>query len=331
MLTRELVLVVRIFLWGLALLSIASWASRQTAERRRYSRITTLAWLTLGLVSLGLVLYELARHTDAALVGRWRNFYGVLSVLDYRLDDPDNHYRVLRHGRITHGLQFLNPDFEAWPTTYYGESSGVGLAIDSLPKSPRRLGLVGLGTGTLAAYGRTNDYLRIYEINPEVIRLARTRFSYLSNCPARVDLVLGDARLSLEREPAQNFDLLALDAFSSDAIPVHLLTRESFRLYLTHLKPSGLLAVHISNHYLNLQPVVATLARDAQLHAVLIDTDTPADEWWNYGSTWMILARDPAALQSLQKSASPPKAEVRDSPIWTDDFTSLYRLLKKPK
>src|SRR5205085_5849453 len=166
-----------------------------------------------------------------------RNFYGVFNIYEESKDDPQEHNFRLQHGRITHGLQFTDPQRATSPTTYYGETSGVGLAIKALPAGSRRLGLVGLGTGTLAAYGRAGDYLRIYEINPEAKRLATSWFTYITNCHAKVDIVMGDARLSLERELSQQFDLLALDAFSGDAIPVHLLTKEAFEIYKRHLKP----------------------------------------------------------------------------------------------
>src|SRR5262249_20115795 len=156
-------------------------------------------------------------------------------VFDYYPDDDEDHYHLLLHGATTHGLEFVKPERAVIPTTYYADGSGVGRAINSLPDGPRRIGLVGLGTGTLAAYGRSGDYLRIYEINPAVQRLARSQFKYVEYCQAKVDIVMGDARLSMEREveeaKPQQFDLLALDAFSSDAIPVHLLTKEAFDIY----------------------------------------------------------------------------------------------------
>jgi SAM-dependent methyltransferase len=330
-LSKDLVVAIRLMIWMLAVLAIAIGTIRQQGAHPRYFQVTTLAWLAVGAMAIGLALLEHAQRSEPDLVQRVRNFYGVLSVFDHRPDDEQNQYRVLLHGRITHGLQFANPRFASWPTTYYTRSSGVGRAIDSLPETPRRVGLVGLGVGTLAAYGRAGDNFRIYEINPQVVQLAQKRFTYLSNCPARIDLILGDARLSLERAPPCQFDLLALDAFSSDSIPVHLLTREALQLYQRHLKPSGILAVHISNHFLNLEPVVAALAHDAHLHSVLIDTDGEDEEWWDYGSTWVLLSRDEGMLRPIQEAGIPPHALSAPGPLWTDDFTSLYQILKSPK
>jgi protein-L-isoaspartate O-methyltransferase len=261
-----------------------------------------------------------------------RNFYGTLKVLNYSPDDEEDNYRLLLHGATTHGIQFVKPEKSVMPTTYYADSSGVGRAINLLPQGPRRLGLVGLGTGTLAAYGRKGDVLRIYEINPAVEQLARTQFKYLDYCQGKVDVVMGDARLMMEQEVAagrsQQFDLLALDAFSSDAIPVHLLTKEAFDIYLKQLKPEGVLAVHISNRYLDLRPVVEKLAEKFGLNVVCISDDNEPN-WWVYATTWMLLTKnkDFLANESIREVADTP-ADNKKSPLWTDDFASLYSIMK---
>jgi spermidine synthase len=238
------------------------------------------------------------------------------------------------HGATTHGLQFTAPDRVSSITSYYGPTSGVGLAINQLSeKGPKRLGVVGLGTGSLAAYGAAGDYVRIYEINPAVERLARESFSYLARCPAKLDVIMGDARLMMERELAlgktQSLDLLALDAFSSDAIPVHLLTREAFGIYLKHLKPDGVIAIHISNRYLDLQPVVERLAQEFGLGVACI-SDEPIDEAWLYSTTWMLVSRDRSLLRA-QKIAAATETTKSNHPkgiLWTDDKTDLYSILK---
>lgn len=263
-----------------------------------------------------------------------RNFYGTLKVFDYYRDDPEDHYHLLLHGATTHGIQFVKPEKAVQATTYYADSSGVGRAINSLPQGARRLGLVGLGTGTLASYGRDGDYLRIYEINPEVERLARSHFKYLEYCQAKVDIAMGDARLSMEREleagQSQQFDLLALDAFSSDAIPVHLLTREAFEIYFRQLKPDGVLAVHISNRYLNLRPVVEKLAEHFQLHVVHISDDDQPD-WWVYATSWMLVTKNQAFLagERIRDVGDPPEASSASFRLWTDDFASVYSIMKQ--
>jgi hypothetical protein len=262
-----------------------------------------------------------------------RNFYGTLKVFDYYPNDEEDHYHLLLHGATTHGIQFVKPEKSVLATTYYSETSGVGLAINHLPETPRRLGLVGLGTGSLAVYGRKDDYLRIYEINPAVEKLARSQFKYLEYCQAKVDVVMGDARLMMERELAagqdQKFDLLALDAFSSDAIPVHLLTREAFKIYLDQIKDGGVIAVHISNRYLNLRPVVEKLAESFNLNVVSIADDNEP-EWWVYATTWMLVTKNKAFLDNerIKDATEGPEVGQKNSPLWTDDFASLYSIMK---
>jgi spermidine synthase len=171
--------------------------------------------------------------------------------------------------------------------------------------------------------------MRIYEINPEVKRIASAPFSYLARCKGRVEVALGDARLTLEREQPQQFDLLALDAFSSDSIPVHLLTREAFTLYERHLATNGVLLVHISNHYLDLEPVVVNLARQFNYRFAIVDQEQSDDEWWVYGSTWVLLSHNDALLNSaaIRQQTTAPRSRVK-VPLWTDDFASLFQILK---
>src|SRR5258708_20392584 len=199
-----------------------------------------------GGVAMAFVLVRNVRDYEKDTILRERSFYGALRVrqLTNWLKEP---YRVLYHGKIEHGAQYVNPPASLLPTTYYGPDSGVGLALTHCCSGAKRVGAIGLGTGTLAAYGTIRDYFRFYEINPQIPSITNNLFSYLRDTPAKVDVVMGDARLSLESEPPQNFDVLAVDAFSVDAIPIHLLTKEAFALYFRHLNPTGILAVHTSN------------------------------------------------------------------------------------
>lgn len=320
----------RLGLWLFFLGLVISWIVRQKFRSFQYWRVLACAWLTLGFAALATDLWLQAGNDDPEIVYKSRNFYGVLTVYERRKNEPLEHYFLLQHGRITHGLQFADPSEAAWPTTYYAPSSGVALGLQAIPSRPRRIGIVGLGTGTLTAYGEPDDYFRIYEIDPQVVELARSRFTYLGRCPADVDIALGDARLSLERESPQQFDLLALDAFSSDSIPVHLLTREAFQLYQRHVKTNGIIAVHISNHFLDLEPVVLNLARQFGYHVANIDFEEQSDQWWLYASSWMLLSRDPRLLDDPEISALalPPKTNALSAPLWTDDFASLFQILK---
>lgn len=196
---------------------------------------------------------------DNGVVRSTRNFYGVLQVTESPWGTN------LVHGRILHGFQFRHPAFQKLPTTYYGEEAGVGLALTHLREGkPKRVGAVGLGVGTVATYGKPGDYFRFYEINPTVLEIANNDFSYLKDSAATTEVILGDARISMERESSQQFDVLVLDAFSGDSIPTHLLTKEAFDVYLRHLSADGVIAVHISNKHVNLEPVIRRLG--AELH-----------------------------------------------------------------
>ena len=273
---------------------------------------------------LGFVIHE--RRSGARLMVR--NFYGGLKVTDETAYDSDDPVRRLMHGTITHGDQYLNPKFQGRPTTYYGPNSGVGRAIRQNQESgPVRVGVIGLGTGTLAAYGRVGDYFRFYEINPLVLRLARTEFTFLKICKARLDVALGDARLSLEREPPENFNVLAVDAFSSDAIPVHLLTREAFVLYFRHLKPDGVLAVHVSNKHLDLTPVVKLAAASLRKDARLVDTEDEENDV--FGSSWVLVTSSAGFFdRPLMRTAAVAVPLPQNMRMWTDDYSNLFRILK---
>jgi SAM-dependent methyltransferase len=257
-----------------------------------------------------------------------RNFYAAMRV--WESGEGATETRVLTHGTITHGKQFVAPERRRWVTTYYGATSGVGRAIEAMREGgrPVRVGVIGLGTGTLAAYGRAGDTFRVYEINPQVIELAMKQFTYLTDSKASVATVLGDARLSLEREPPQRFDVLAVDAFSSDAIPVHLLTAEAFETYFRHLRPGGILAVHISNRYLDLKPVLREAAAKFGRQARLVDDDSD-DERATYGSTWVLVSDDPAVFgQPPLEGAAEPLESARSVRLWTDDYSDLLGILK---
>jgi len=291
--------------------------------------------MALLAIGLGFGLYRQATSEESTSVIRAsRNFYGTLKVFDYSRDDSTERYYSLMHGATTHGIQFIAEDKASMLTSYYGDSSGVGLAFKHLlPPAPRRIGVVGLGTGTLAAYGRKGDRVRYYEINPAVEKLARDPFSYLTRCPGQVDVVFGDARLTMERELAeghpQQFDFLALDAFSSDSVPAHLLTREAFEIYLKHMKPDGVIAVHISNRYLDLQPVVDAAAAHFNLGIATVSDDLE-EFWYYYSSTWVLLAKNKEVLKKdeLISAQEEPRSNARRPIPWTDDYVSLFKVLK---
>ncbi len=298
-----------------------------TARPRR------LVWtcLIFAAGAAGFTLQRSPQGLQGRALARSRNFFGILTVWEKK-DDRGRIYRLMQHGETNHGLQFLqNPD-RSRPTAYYGPHSGVGLAIETLPEGiERNIGFIGLGVGTVAAYGRPGDRFTFYEINPEVERLARSYFTYLDDSRAQVDVILGDARLSLAREEAREFDLLVLDAFTGDAVPVHLLTAEAFEIYLRHLKSGShaVLALHISSNHVDLPSVVRRLGECYDLHAAWIETHQ--DEFLGtLDSDWILLARDPAFLKNpiIKSAITPFEPLCRRVPLWTDDHTNLLRVLK---
>lgn len=290
----------------------------------RHRRMGVLASLAMA-ACCGWFLAEELRD-DARARRMDRNFYGAMMVVDSGIL-PDDRVRRLYHGATLHGEQYLSPANRRWPGSYYSSSSGVGRAIEAAPAGPRRVGLIGLGAGTLAAYGRPGDVYRVYEINPRVFELADTEFSYLRDSEARIERVLGDARLALEREAPQGFDLLAVDAFSADSVPAHLLTVQAMDIYLRHMKPGGVIAFHVSNRYLHLDAVVAKLAQVRGLHTALIDDDPEAVDAER--SIWMLVASDAQALQRepVRGVATQPEPASGLAP-WTDDFNNLFSVLR---
>jgi SAM-dependent methyltransferase len=295
-----------------------------------------LAWVVRGAglaVLLGVTAcgaYDGFRQREDVVVAE-RGFYGVLRVKEYGTPGEADHLRRLVHGTIMHGEQYLDAGQRRMLTTYYQETSGIGLAIAAKQDHPVRVGVIGLGTGTIAAYGRKGDAYRYYEIDPHVVGIARHDFTYLGDSPAQVDVVLGDARLSLEREPPQGFDLLAVDAFSSDAIPVHLITREALGIYLRHMKPDGVVAFHVSNRFLDLIPVVARIAREQGAYAVLVQDD-PEDEDTSLRSRtdWVLVSRDESALAAkpIVDGGGVVAQDRSEWRTWTDDYSNLVQILK---
>lgn len=253
-----------------------------------------------------------------------RNFYGVLRLME--VGDGAERERQIVHGTIIHGRQFLSAERRREAAGYYRREGGGGRAVEAqMDRGPVRVGVVGLGAGALAAYGRPGDTMRFYEINPEVIAMARRDFTYLGDSKASIETVLGDARLVLERETPQRFDVLAIDAFSGDAIPVHLLTLEALDVYLRHLAPDGILAFHVSNKFLVLPPVVGTLARARGLQARYVgDVDTASGAAI---SEWVLLSRSAQSLAHARIAPAAREAPAR-GPAWTDDFATPLRALK---
>jgi hypothetical protein len=309
-----------------------------------------LARLGRGLrlfVLMGAVMGLLVMVADSRVEVRLtaRNFFGVVQVVEEYRDDGQWHQYTLKHGAINHGFQFIAPERRLLPTSYYTPQGGLGLAITEhrrvreavgLPVS-LRIGVLGLGVGTTAALGRAGDTVRFYEINPKVISLARGEggyFSFLSGSAAQVEVVEGDARISLERElergEPQGFDVLALDVFSSDAIPLHLLTEEAVKLYRQHLAPHGVLVLHISNVHLDLLPITLAHARTFGMHATRVVNKQQGDA---LSSTWVILSPDAEfswGRTFRQTDSTVSRLELDEPPpvTWTDERSSVLPVLR---
>ena len=312
-----------------------------------------LLWTTASaLLFFFAIMLHNAYARDAML--EVRNFYGTLRVKQTATPQGDPE-RMLLNGTIQHGTQIFGNNLTRTPTTYYAVDSGIGLALrfccnagggNSAPSSdgassinvdpPRNIGVIGLGTGTLAAYGHPDDHIRFYEINPLVRPIAQNLFTYLRDSPAHITFADGDARTSLTREAPQNFDVLAVDAFSGDAIPLHLLTIEAIALYKKHLAPNGIVAFHVSNQYLNLAPEIAQLAIAANMPSRLIES--PGNESTGaYRSTWVLLTNSPTFFNrpevapAATKTPTTPRLRPPHLRVWTDDYSSLLPILQLTK
>ena len=277
-----------------------------------------------GAMSMALVWASVSYHQAKSEGVTWkaRNFYGSLKMYEY------GGYRRMLHGQIIHGQQYVSDDLRRRPTTYFTPASGVGLAMLAKGETgPLRVGVLGLGVGTLVAYGRAGDVYRLYEIDPLVIELAQEKFTYLSDTPAKLEIVLGDGRLQLEREPSQQFDVLVMDAFSGDSVPVHLLTLEAFQIYFKHLKPDGVLAMNVTNAFLDLVPVLKRAAEHHGKHLRLLEH--PGDQDLAFASRWVVITDrkdffDHASLQAMREVEAPEGFAA-----WRDDYSSLLAVLKK--
>ncbi len=310
-------------------------------------------WLTavllLGFLALGAGLTIHSIYYNRGVVYASRNFYGLLRVRD-AMDthtDPQTkevfHWpvRKLVHGAIWHGMQWLDEDKQRWPTSYYSPHSGVGIAIQQHPRRNGELvgdtglhiGIVGLGTGTVAALGQRGDRFRFYEINPDVIHVAQEYFTYLSHSDASSEVVEGDARLMLEKELESSgphlFDILVMDAFSSDAIPMHLLTTECVDMYWKHLKPDGILIVNILNRNVDLQPIIRAIADHSHREARVFHENGNASRGL-FVTSWAIVTSNREFLDSFAVAAgAQPLPEDLPDVVWTDDYGSLWQVLRR--
>jgi SAM-dependent methyltransferase len=309
----------------------------QTAPQLVGAWAARLVWCAAVVMLLLLTCWLRIAYHRGTLVAV-RNFYAALRVKQ-SFGYPGSLVRTLSNGTIEHGTQiYATDELRRTPTTYYALDSGVGLALrfccpgpdgsGTGTMRPRNIGVIGLGAGTLAAYGRPGDHITFYEINPAVVPIARNVFTYMRDSSAQIEIVEGDARTSLNREPSQHFDVLVVDAFSGDAIPLHLLTAQALALYRRHLAPGGILAFHISNQHVDLEPAIALLAQSAGMQALRV-TNAPNDDLGELSAVWVLVADNPAFFaQPEVASAGRPAAFLPGLRLWTDDYSSLLPLLR---
>jgi len=283
-----------------------NWNDRTIPAHRRFAP-------AIGLALAALIPLAFLPENEPLTTSSFRNFYGVLRFRER--SSVAGPQREMRHGHTTHGFQFMEQSKRAWPTSYYGHASGIGLALDRLAH-PANVAVIGLGAGTLAAYGKPGDHIRFYEINPDVIALSKNYFSFQRDSAATIEVIEGDARLRLAQQQVPlNFDLIAVDAFTSDAIPTHLLTKECADIYRRHLKNGGILAIHISNHSLDLAPVVRGIAQYLGMQSMRVDSEgNPA--LGTSEASWVALSDEPSAAKNGRAI------------LWTDDHVSLWQVMK---
>ena len=280
---------------------------------------TDVAWVALAITAVLTANGFVGIMKSTSLVTS-RNFYGGLRIVDA------NGMRTLVHGTVSHGAQFQDAARRRTATTYFAAGSGIQQAIEGTRRPGQKVGIVGLGAGTLASYGRAGDSYRFYELNPAVTGLAQKYFSYLRDTPAKVDVVTGDARLVLEREASQQFDLLVVDAFSGDSIPLHLLSHEAMAVYFRHLKADGVLALHVSNISLDLVPAAARLAAATGHPARHYHAATDA-KLSRFESDWLLVSAGRALPSVLAAGGREPRVPA-GTPLWTDDRSNLFQVLK---
>jgi len=318
-----------IALAGCAVLSFVSWGLHSSNFLSSVPRRSAFAITAGAIVLLIAFVPRMMTTQNGRTIMSARNFYGLLRAENVPATATQPPRRYLYNGTIVHGIENLPPGRRTDATSYFGPESGAAMAFaDAHEKGAVHAGIIGLGAGTLASYGRPGDRFTFYEINPLVVRAAQSQFDFLRDSQAQIGIVLGDARISLERQPAQNFDLLLVDAFSGDAIPVHLLTREAFELYFRHLRPGGVLALHISNKFLNLRPVVQAVAHSLGAPTTtIISLADPNNAI--YTSTWVLVDR--SAPEPIAGDGSAPLQWKRVNtvvPPWTDDYSSLLKILE---
>jgi spermidine synthase len=319
------------------LITLQMYRRFKSAKRFTWHYLVGVGWLALVvLLALSLSLHIGTRKDGE--IDASRGFYGVLQVYEFGVGTED-HFRELYHGRIAHGRQYMREDLQTLATSYFSWESAVGGIFTCHPSAdqknpkPMHVGVIGLGIGTISAYAREGDRYRFYEINPQVEEMARKHFTFLADCKGEESIIIGDGRVSLEWElaagDAQDFDVLFVDAFSGDSIPIHLLTKEAFELYFQHLKPEGVLAIHITNLHLDLSDPVRNLAEDFGYEAVRVEGYPEIGTRNIYYSNWILISQNETFLQRLELNQYPTEwdREIPKEIHWTDDYSNMLEVI----
>jgi SAM-dependent methyltransferase/MFS family permease len=304
-----------------ALAALLSWRS---AQKKIHFAVPVAALAVTAAVAWHGYMYVDYIHTNAIVMTR--NFYGTLRVKEYDRSGDEHMTRALVHGVINHGWQFTDPALRAQPISYFGPGAGISKALDFYSGRPRRVGIIGLGVGSFTAWGRPGDYFRIYELDPDVVRIAREQFWYLADSKAKIDIVTGDGRLSMERDVPQNFDLISVDAFSSGSIPIHLLTREALQAYRRHLAPGGVIVYNVTNRFVNLAPQLKLVAEAEGLKILQIDDDPSEDKY--SGTSYVLVTDNPKLLADRRFDDAETIEPIKGLETWTDSYNNLFKVVR---
>ena len=264
---------------------------------------------------------------NATLIHQERNYFGVLKVLDLK-----DEVRMFLHGTTIHGVQYQAEDLRLQPLSYYDKSGPFNDALKILSSKEQKIGVIGLGIGSLSCYQKDGRHYDYFEIDPHVVKIAKNPeyFTYLSDCGSPYNIILGDGRLTMAEQPDHHYDMIILDAFSSDNIPVHVITVEALEMYLDKLKEGGMLFIHISNRYLDLEPVLANAAEHLDIHAyarISLEKKLETTSLTNSASHGVVFTKNTSALKKLEKKGWSPAQKRKNVKLWTDQFSNIISVI----
>jgi len=307
-----------------ALAALLTWRTAAGASKKGLYAVPVLALAVTGGAAWHAWEYLHYIRTDALVMTR--NFYGTLRVKEYDRGEGPRTTRALVHGVINHGWQYTDPKLRKDAISYFGPGSGIARALAYYDGRPRRVGIIGLGVGSFTAWGRPGDYFRVYELDPDVVRIARDQFWYLQDARATIDVVTGDGRLSMERDPPQKFDLISVDAFSSGSIPIHLLTREALRAYKRHLAPGGVIVYNVTNRFVNLAPQLKLVAESEDMKIALVE-DSPEDHKYS-GTSYALVTQNEQLLADKRFANAADIEPIKGLQTWTDGHNNLFKVVR---